>query len=198
MEIDDTSLLEVKETIQQQVQSFIAVLDDLEINDLLKPFFEDLFPRPLRRLLGEYYTPRYLAESIIENIPEDGVIEKTVLDPACGSGVFLMECIRLKIEYLEQKGVKIEVANDPRQGLELIKGKKYDYVLLDYHMPGLYGIDIIQKLEEEKILKDQEIIIFSGADFSSKDFDELLNKDGIKSIMKKPTPLNELFRVIGC
>ena len=84
----------------------------------------------------------------------------------------------LVTEFLQEKGVKIEVANDPRKGLQLIRDRKYDYVFLDNHMPGLYGVDIINKLEDEKILKNQKIIIFSGDDFSSKDLDELRNKEG--------------------
>jgi type I restriction-modification system DNA methylase subunit len=105
MEISDSSVLEVKETILHQVKSLVAVLDDLEKNDLLKPLFEDIFPRPLRRLLGEYYTPKYLAESILENLPTNGLAEKIVLDPACGSGLFLMECIRRKKRNFELQGL---------------------------------------------------------------------------------------------
>ncbi|MDH3677690.1 MAG: response regulator [Nitrosopumilus sp.] len=99
-------------------------------------------------------------------------------------------------EFLKNKGVDIKVTNDPRKGLELIKQEKYDVVLLDIHMPGFYGTDIIQSLENEKILKEQQIIIFSGADLTSNQITSLLKKDGIKSHLKKPVPLNDLFTAI--
>ena len=99
-------------------------------------------------------------------------------------------------EFLKGKGIDSDITNDPRVGLERIKEEKYDVVLLDNHMPGFYGIDIIQALESEKILKDQKIIMFSGPDFTSNQINDLLKKDGIKDLLKKPTPLNELFAAI--
>ena len=99
-------------------------------------------------------------------------------------------------EFLKEKGIDSEVTNDPRKGLERIKEEQYDAVLLDNHMPGFYGTDIIQTLEDEKILKDQKIIILSGEDFTSSQINDLLKKDGIKDLLKKPTPLNDIVTAI--
>ena len=99
-------------------------------------------------------------------------------------------------EYLEEKGIESEVANDPKVGLKRIKEQRYDLVLLDNHMPGLYGTEIIQILENEKILKDQKIIILSGAEFTPEEIQDLLKKDGVKARLKKPIQLKELFTAI--
>ena len=99
-------------------------------------------------------------------------------------------------EFLREKGIDIVATNDPKKGLDHIKEEKYDIVLLDNHMPGLYGTDIIQTLEREKILKDQNIIILSGDDFTTTQIEDLLKKDGIKNLLKKPTPLDDLFAEI--
>ena len=99
-------------------------------------------------------------------------------------------------EYLEERGIESEVTNDPRVGLKRIKEGKYDLVLLDNHMPGLYGTEIIQILEDEKILKDQTIIILSGAEFSPEEIQDLLKKEGVKARLKKPIQLKELFSAI--
>ncbi len=99
-------------------------------------------------------------------------------------------------EFLKVKDIDSEVTNDPRKGLERIKEEQYDAVLLDIHMPGLYGTDIIQTLENEKILKDQKIIILSGEDFTTSQINDLLKKDGIKDLLKKPTPLNDIVTAI--
>lgn len=99
-------------------------------------------------------------------------------------------------EFLKEKGIDSEVTNDPRKGLERIKEEQYDAVLLDIHMPGFYGTDIIQTLENEEILKDQKIIILSGEDFTSSQINDLLKKDGIKDLLKKPTPLNDIVTAI--
>ena len=63
-------------------------------------------------------------------------------------------------KFLKAKGYENIVTNDPKDGLDRIKNEKYDIVFLDIHMPEFSGLDIIQALEAEQILKDQKIIIF--------------------------------------
>ncbi|MDH3618511.1 MAG: response regulator, partial [Nitrosopumilus sp.] len=94
------------------------------------------------------------------------------------------------------KGFENVVTNDPRDGLDRIKDGNYDVVLLDISMPEFSGIDIIKKLEKEKILKDQKIIIFSATAFTTTQINDLLKKDGIQGCLKKPIQLNELLTAI--
>ncbi len=98
--------------------------------------------------------------------------------------------------YLTAKGFENLATNDPVEGMELIKKEKYDFVLLDIFMPEFSGIDIIQTLETEKILKDQKIVIFSAAPFTTSQINDLLKKDGIQGCLKKPVRLNELLTAI--
>jgi DNA-binding response OmpR family regulator len=99
-------------------------------------------------------------------------------------------------KFLKAKGYENVVSNDPRDGLERIKNEKYDVVFLDIHMPELSGLDIIQALETEKILKEQKIVIFSAHSFSTSEVNNLLKKDGIEACLKKPIQLNELLTVM--
>jgi len=99
-------------------------------------------------------------------------------------------------KFLKAKGFENVVTNDPRDGLERIKGEQYDVVLLDISMPDFSGIDIIQTLEREQILKDQKIVIFSATAFTTSQINDLLKKDGIQGCLKKPIQLNELLTAI--
>jgi len=99
-------------------------------------------------------------------------------------------------KFLKAKGFENVVENDPRDGLERIKEEKYDVVLLDISMPELSGIDIIQTLEREKILKDQKIVIFSATAFTTTQINDLLKKKGVHGCLKKPIQLSELLTVI--
>jgi len=99
--------------------------------------------------------------------------------------------------FLKSKGFENVVTNDPREGLKRIKGEKYDVVLLDMAMPDFSGIDIIQTLEQEGILKDQKIIVFSATALTINQIDELLKKDGVQGCLKKPIQLNELLTAIA-
>ena len=62
--------------------------------DLFKPLYQSLFPRPLRRQLGEYYTPDWLAAHVLDQVGYTGQPGSRLLDPACGSGTFLMMALR--------------------------------------------------------------------------------------------------------
>lgn len=68
--------------------------------DLLKKLYQNLMPKELRHDLGEYYTPDWLAEQVLNQL-HSGTPEKSprspderLLDPACGSGTFLVLHIR--------------------------------------------------------------------------------------------------------
>jgi len=62
--------------------------------DLLKPLYESLFPRAVRHALGEYYTPDWLAEHVLDQVGYAGQRDVRLLDPTCGSGTFLLAAIR--------------------------------------------------------------------------------------------------------
>jgi len=85
--------------------------------DLLKKLYHYLLPREIRHDLGEYYTPDWLAERLIRQTLGDadlGDPTKRVLDPACGSGTFLVILIKYIRERMERK------KRDPRETLQLI------------------------------------------------------------------------------
>ena len=79
--------------------------DPYAARDLLKKLYHYLLPRELRHDLGEFYTPDWLASEVLTRLDEpllveprpDGEIAELglrVLDPACGSGTFLILVIR--------------------------------------------------------------------------------------------------------
>ena len=70
--------------------------------DILKSLYQELVDPNARHELGEYYTPDWLAELMIERILKDDP-DKSVLDPACGSGTFLAACIRKKKQLLRSR-----------------------------------------------------------------------------------------------
>jgi len=62
-------------------------------HDIFKVLYESIINRKTRHDLGEYYTPDWLAEHIV-NSTIDCSTEQRVLDPACGSGSFLFHAVR--------------------------------------------------------------------------------------------------------
>jgi len=78
---------------------------DLEkINeDVLKELYQELVAPESRKLLGEFYTPDWLADKMVEEVLKDDPTLK-VMDPSCGSGTFLFKTIQFKIKALTEKG----------------------------------------------------------------------------------------------
>jgi len=93
--------------LTEMLREVIILLEDLEvttsitkpelIGDMVKRTYHGLMPQDLRHLLGEYFTPDWLAEYAIEKSGFTGKLNETMLDPACGSGTFLTIAIRKKI-----------------------------------------------------------------------------------------------------
>lgn len=100
-------------------------------------------------------------------------------------------------KFLTSRGFENESTNNPKDGLELIINKKYEVVLLDITMPEFSGLDIIKALEENKVLKNQKIIIFSASAFPDSEINDLLKKEGIHGCVKKPIQLSRLLTVIA-
>ncbi len=71
--------------------------------DILKGLYQGLVDPEVRHELGEYYTPDWLAESMLRHVI-DGNPTIRMIDPACGSGTFLFLGIRLISERLKSAG----------------------------------------------------------------------------------------------
>ena len=88
-----------------------STLDPSSTRDLLKRLYQYLVPQEVRHRLGEYYTPDWLAELLLNEVGYDGNTLKRFLDPACGSGTFLVLAIqRAKDLGQKEKWPSLEIA----------------------------------------------------------------------------------------
>ena len=60
--------------------------------DIAPTLYEIVIPADERRQLGEYYTPRWLADAMVSELVDDPLTQR-VLDPACGSGTFIVAAV---------------------------------------------------------------------------------------------------------
>jgi hypothetical protein len=97
-----------------------AELEPERVKDLFKRVYQNLAPKTVRHDLGEYYTPDWLAELALneagwtletfeKKAQESGSslapLELRLLDPACGSGTFLVLAISRLRNYIEEHWV---------------------------------------------------------------------------------------------
>ena len=86
-----------------------STIDPASAHDLLKTLYQYLLPRAVRHRLGEYYTPDWLAELLLDRTGYSGGPESRILDPACGSGTFLVLAIQ-RIRQAAKKDGESETA----------------------------------------------------------------------------------------
>jgi len=82
-------------------------------HDIMKVLYESIISQEFRKQLGEYYTPDWLAEAIIEKVIIDP-LHNRVLDPSCGSGTFLFHAVKNLLEKAEQEKLSL------RESLEIL------------------------------------------------------------------------------
>lgn len=107
-----------------------ASLEPDSTRDLFKQLYQHLVPQQIRHDLGEFYTPDWLAELLLDktgiapgspSFSIDSTSNSTealiprILDPACGSGTFLVLCIARARAWLDERDV------DPRVALRSIR-----------------------------------------------------------------------------
>ncbi|MEM2696090.1 MAG: class I SAM-dependent DNA methyltransferase [Thermoproteota archaeon] len=105
----DKELADVLAEIARRLADYEPATPQLEpeyARDLLKRLYQHLVPGDIRHKLGEYYTPDWLADFLLDEVglslenlekigAEDSLkpLQISLLDPACGSGTFLVRYI---------------------------------------------------------------------------------------------------------
>jgi len=94
--------------------------------------------------------------------------------------------------FLELKEHKCTIANDGKEGLNIIKENRHDVILLDLAMPEFDGYSVIKDLEESNSLKDHKIIVFTASTITQDELDQLVTR-GVTSYLLKPIDIDILL-----
>ena len=97
---------------------------------------------------------------------------------------------------LSSEGHEYTGINNGREGLQAIKDKKFDLLLLDLSMPEFSGMDVIDALVKEGIMNKQKVVILTAASPSKEEIDLFLEK-GAHSVIKKPIDPDALSKFVN-
>lgn len=104
------------------------------------------------------------------------------------------EILRMLIsDTLEDLGYEIEEAENGEEALNKIMQKSYDLVILDYMMPNLTGIEVIERIPSE--IKATMPILMLTAKAQEADRQAVLDK-GADYFMSKPFSPVSLVKVV--
>ena len=119
--------------------------------DILGKLYEKYLDREERKRLGEFYTPEEVIDYILDSVGytrESEIEGKKLLDPACGSGGFLVRATNIFVEKLKNHGFDAETILRKLQ--ESIYGFDINSFACHLTETNLFFqvIDIIQKAKE--------------------------------------------------
>ena len=92
-------------------------------------------------------------------------------------------------DILEFEKYTVELAEDGFKALELLQTKDFDVILCDIKMPGMDGIEVLQKVEELK--PDTPVVMISGHGNIDTAVESI--KKGAFDFIEKPLDLNRLL-----
>lgn len=70
------------------------VLKPEDVQDILQEVYMELIPADMRHLMGEYFSPDWIVEHVLDMAGYSGDINRTLIDPCAGSGPFLTQAIK--------------------------------------------------------------------------------------------------------
>lgn len=106
----------------------------------------------------------------------------------------ILRFVEMTVETL---GHDFDSAGGGEEGLEKIRNEKFDLVFLDLSMPEVSGLDVINALVEENLVRKQHIVLFTASYLSIGTLEEDLRQKGIYSILSKPADIDDIIDTIS-
>lgn len=101
----------------------------------------------------------------------------------------------LVLDTLEDEGYTIDEATDGDEAYQKIMSQHYDLVLLDYMMPGMTGIEVIEKVRRHPDKQNLKIMMLTAK--SQQSDRERAEEIGANYFFSKPFSPLELMDVVG-
>jgi CheY-like chemotaxis protein len=106
------------------------------------------------------------------------------------------DVLQLLEVLLNSTGQDVDIANNGKQGLEMILNNQYDLILPDITMPEFNGFYVVDKLNEAKELEKNKILFFTAVSVTYMEL-EKWHKLGVRGCLRKPVEPNMLFETIN-
>jgi len=167
------------ENFSRSIARVIFVLYKFDFSEIagdpLGDLYQQYFDRETRKALGEFYTPVEVVDYILDAVEYKNVRYKRLLDPACGSGTFLVEALKRYLKEAEPIAKKYgwahvlrELCNSPKiVGLDihpfacLIAQVRFMLELIPYYRKALEEekFEVYESLQRLPIFRTDSLLI---------------------------------------
>jgi hypothetical protein len=124
---------------EETIVRLLRLLNDYDFAevsaDLIGRIYEQYVDELERKRKGQFYTPANVVSTVLDAAQYQGkdIVNKRLLDPACGSGRFLVEAMRRLIEQWE---IIYRQTTSPDEPID------YQELINQHLRPSLYGLDV--------------------------------------------------------
>ena len=103
-----------------------------------------------------------------------------------------IDILEVTKRFFKKRGIDVSTASDGNEALRLIKDEKPDFVLLDFNLPGMSGVEVLKKTRESQL--DTKIIMVTG--FETEMVISETKNIGIHDCVHKPLDLEKLEKIV--
>lgn len=98
----------------------------------------------------------------------------------------------LLAERMRSRGMDVDAANSGAEAIERASKKYYDAIILDLAMPGMDGIETLNKILSKN--SDQQVIFLTGHATVTKSVEAM--KLGAVEFLEKPAKIDQLIELV--
>jgi DNA-binding NtrC family response regulator len=102
------------------------------------------------------------------------------------------EFVETLAERMRSRGMEVATSNSGGDALDLVESEPYDVVVLDLQMPGMDGIEVLERIKKRK--PDIQVVLLTGHATVEKGVEAM--KHGALEFLEKPIDLSKLSEVI--
>lgn len=102
------------------------------------------------------------------------------------------EFVETLAERMRSRGMEVATSNSGGEALDLIDTEPYDVVVLDLQMPGMDGIEALERIKRRR--PNIQVVLLTGHATVEKGVEAM--KQGALEFLEKPIDLSKLSEVI--
>ena len=97
---------------------------------------------------------------------------------------------------LELGGYVVAEAADGAEALLAANAERPDLIVLDLHMPGMSGFDVIKALRADPLLATVKVALYT-ATAPNPELQVLIDAAGVQGVIPKPSEPREVLDIVG-